>query len=351
MRRCKRCIMPETVPGITFNKEGVCSFCLNYQKKTYFDKKELDRIIALSKNKNNKYDCIVPLSGGRDSSYVLYMAKRVYNCKVLAVSYDNEFRTDQPLVNMKRACEILNVDFVDVRSKRAIAQKRVKYNIRSAVAFGKFGICAACTYGIRSVVYRAAEEYKVPLILWGHSQQEATQEMEREAFGALRLKRPKILKLLNINFYKAEYCWLLQRLEFPVPGNNILFRTRPFLKNQDTKEIFVFDYIPWDRKKIKETIMTELGWEKPMGHKTTWHTDCMLHSFMNYCFFKLFGCSKNCFGYCNMINSGQMDREEALKQEEEMAATFTENIRELLEGKIGLSKKLVAKIESFPTKM
>lgn len=354
MKRCQRCIMPETVPGIAFDKDGICSFCLSHQKEKYFGRKELDRIITLSKNKNNKYDCIVPLSGGRDSSFLLYMAKAMYNLKVLAVNYDNEFRIDQALVNMKRACEILNVDFVSLRSQRSIAKKIVKYNIRSSVVFGH-GICTACEYGYRSVVYRAAEEYRVPLILWGESQQEATQDMERKArakaFEGLRQNILKFSKLLNINYYKAEYCKLLQRLEFPVPGNNILSRKFPILKNNNTIEIRVFDYIPWNREEIKETIMREIGWQKPANHLSTWRTDCMLHSLVNYCFFKLFGCSKDCFGYCKMINSGQMDRDEALKQEEQMAATFSENIEELLGNKIGLSRKEITRILSSQMKI
>jgi len=106
----------------------------------------------------------------------------------------------------------------------------------------------------------------------------------------------------------------------------------------------VFDYILWDREKIKETIMRELGWKKSYGHVSSWRTDCMLHSLVNYVYFKLFGCTKDCFGYCNMINSGQMDREEALKQEEEITANITKNIPELLEDKIGLSRNEATKI-------
>lgn len=353
MKRCKRCVMPETVPDITFNQDGICNFCLNYKKEKYLGKEDLERIIASIKKEHNKYDCIVPLSGGRDSTFVLYMAKAIYNLKVLAVNYDNEFRTAQALINMKNACKLLNVDFVSVRSKRNVAQKIALYNIRSALSLGLDAIssvcCQACSYGYRSVVYRAAEKYKVPLILWGESQAEATLDMTRKATGGLR--RLKFLRLISINFYKAEYYKLLQRLEFYVPGNSILSRSSPILKNSDIKEIRLFDYIPWDRKKIKVTIKRELGWEKLPGHVSSWRIDCMLHRLINYCFFNLLGCSKDCFGYCNMINSGQMTREEALKQEEEMAASFTEDIRELLEDKIGLSKKEVAKIGSYQKKI
>ena len=353
MKRCKRCVMPEKVYGITFNQDGICNFCLNYKKEKYLGEEELRRIIASIMKGNNEYDCIVPLSGGRDSTFVLYTAKVVYDLKVLAVSYDNEFRTDQALFNMKNACKLLNVDFVSVRSKRNVAQKIVLYSIRSALPHGMYVIagsfCSGCSYGYRSVVYRAAEKYKVPLIIWGESQNEITTDMRIKPTEGIR--RSKFRRLLNINAYKAEYYKLLQRLEFRVSGNSILSRGSPILKEKGIKEIRLFDYISWDRKKIKETIMKELGWEKPRGRVSSWRIDCMLHNLMNYCFFNHFGCSKDCFGYCNMINSEQMNRAEALKQEEEMATTFAENIRELQENKIGLSKKEVAKIESFQAEL
>jgi tRNA(Ile)-lysidine synthase TilS/MesJ len=348
MERCKQCIMPATVPGITFNEDGICSYCLGYQKEQYFGEKALENIIASSKNKNNRYNCIVPLSGGRDSTFVLYTAKAQYDLKVLAVSYDNEFRIDQALVNMENACKILGVDFVSVRSKRSVAQRIVKHSLQSAKRLGKSGICVACVYGYRSVAYRAADQYHAPLILWGESQQEATQDMERKAFDALMLSQSKFGKLLSMHFYLLEYYRLLQRLEFPVAGNSVLSRAAwPALKNEDAREIRLFDYVPWDREQIKKTITKELGWEKPASHTSTWRTDCMLHALVNYSFYKLFGCTKDCFGYSNMINSGQMKREEALKQEEEMISTLSENIRELLEGKIGLSRKEADRILSL----
>lgn len=347
MRRCERCVMPETVPGITFDEAGICSYCLDYQEEEYYGQEKLERIIASVKKRGNEYDCIVPLSGGRDSTYVLYLASVIHNLKVLAVNYDNEFRVDQALTNMRNACKRLGVDFVSVRSRWDIAHKFVRSAIRSPVPFGEFGLCRACAYGYRSVVYRAAEEHKVPLILWGESQAEATLDMERKAFKALGRKGSRLRKCLNIDYYRARYYLQLQRLEFHVPGNRILSRKPPILSDDGVRGIRVFDYIPWDRDTIKETITRELGWEKPDGHVSTWRTDCMLHALVNYCFFVLFGCSKDCFGYCNMINSGQMAREEALRQEEEMAANHAKNVRELLEDKIGLSEEEADRILSF----
>lgn len=348
MRRCSRCILPETVPGISFNSEGVCNFCLSYRKESYRSPKELAALIESAKRQGKKYECIVPLSGGRDSTYVLYVARKMFDLKVLAVSYDNEFRVEQALINMQKACDKLGVDFVSVRSRRDRVKSCVKYSILSAVEFGQYGVCNACEYGYKSVVYRMAEKYDVPIIFWGESQLEKTTDMDIRTTGE-KHDLLKYFKLLNIYFYLYEFNMFLHRKEFPVPGNSAFVKANPILKNREIAEIRLFDYIPWDRAKIKETIIGKLGWEKPEGHASTWRTDCELHSFVNYCYFKLIGCTKDCFGYCKMINSGQLPREEALRQEEETVANINNHMEELLRDKIGLSPDDIRKIMSFST--
>jgi len=354
MKRCTRCVLPETVPGITFNQDGICNFCLNVKLEENHGEEEFGNIIDSIIKEDNKYDCIVPLSGGRDSAYVLYLAKAKYNMKVLAVNYDHEFRTKQALINMQNACSKLNIDFISYRSKRDIAQKIVKYNIISSISGKKIRfptLCRACSYGRHSVVYRTAEEYGVPLILWGDSKAESTSDIGQKSFDLLHRKKPKLIQIFDylkrFSFYRKEYYSLLQRLEFHVPGNSILSIKKPKLRNKNIKEIHVFDYLLWEREKIKDTITRELGWSAPPQSVSTWRTDCMLIPLENHYFYRLFGCGKPAFAYCTMINIGQMHREEALRQDDEMSGNIEEEVRELLENNIGLSKKGVKKILSF----
>ncbi|MHC5075850.1 MAG: ATPase, partial [Planctomycetota bacterium] len=117
MQRCTRCVLPQTVPTIEFNNEGVCNFCINFEKKDYLGKDKLDQVIEEVRAKGRRYDCIVPISGGRDSAFALYIACRIYNLKTLAVHFDNDFSTKEAELNVKNACEILGVDYEIVRSK------------------------------------------------------------------------------------------------------------------------------------------------------------------------------------------------------------------------------------------
>jgi hypothetical protein len=342
--------MPWTVPGISFNDEGVCNYCQQYQPETYLGGERLNVIIKNAKIiRDGDYDCIVPISGGRDSTYILYLAKKIFGMRVLAVNYDNEFAPPFTVRNMKRACEILNVDHVSVRSKRAYVRKIAKHSMLAATEFGQFGECVGCTYGYRSVVYRKAREYKIPLIIWGESKEEATAGMELKAFEPIRRPDLKYRKLLKKDYYAAEYYRFLQRVEFFLSWKDVFSRSfDPMLRDDGIQQIRIFDYISWDRTKIKEIIMDELQWEKPAELATTWRADCALVALTNYSYIKLFGCTKLCFGYTKMINGGKMDRGEALAQEEYMLANCSRGLEEVLRKSIGLRAEHANRILSFP---
>ena len=357
VRRCTRCVFPETVPGIRFDADGVCSFCRSYKEITYRGKDELDRIINSIRGTGEQYDCIVPMSGGRDSTYALYVAKVMYQLRPLAVSFDNEYRHEQAVANIKNATEKLGVDYVSVRSTRDIARKTIRGTLQHGQSIGLdmvLGCCNTCSFGIKSVPYREALKHRIPLILYAGSQEEKSEPMMVKVFSAFKFSfRTRLLRKLNRlnpNYWKIRYYEVLLRRELGVPGNSMFSRYRPVLRNKDITELHLFDYIPWDRKAITETIMKELGWKRSPGHMSSWKNDCTFHQVINYDYIKWFGCTRDCFGYCNMINSGKMTREEALRQEEAMLAGYEQkvindiDIEEILRKEIGLTEKEARKI-------
>ncbi|MHC5077230.1 MAG: hypothetical protein ACYTFM_12500, partial [Planctomycetota bacterium] len=116
------------------------------------------------------------------------------------------------------------------------------------------------------------------------------------------------------------------------------------LKSNDTREINLFDYLTWDRKEIKNTIMNELNWQKPTDRLSTWKVDCKIHPLDNYFFYLLFGCTRDCLGYTTMINEDQIEREEALQQEEEAIRRIEDNVINVLRDEIGLTPKQTNKV-------
>ncbi|OGD79060.1 MAG: hypothetical protein A2Y64_06645 [Candidatus Coatesbacteria bacterium RBG_13_66_14] len=300
------------------------------------------------------FDCIVPLSGGRDSAYVLYMAKRHFGLRTLAVNFDNEFQTPQAKANILAACGILDVPLVTYRSRWGTGKKTVHYAIRAALDGGIRAMadcfCNACSYGYRACCYIAAEKFNVPLILWGESAGEYTQPMTDEHLrlgltARIRKQFSGAGLLYRLNLYR-------QRLEFPVRGNfwRNLALLAPRLKRADTREIAFFDYVPWNRDLLKRTITRELGWKKPDDSVSTWRIDCKLDRLVTFCYYNIFGCSKHCFGYHNMINDRQMSREKALGQELRACSIPGAELKELLAGDIELRPDEVERIIGFSRK-
>ncbi len=355
--RCQRCIMPDTVPGIEIDDNGVCTLCRNYSEPKYRGREALDKIVESIRGKGEKYDCIVPLSGGRDSSFVLHTMAADYGLRVLAVNYDNEFRAEQAVRNIHTACGKLKVDLAEIRSKRDIATKIVRGEIRHQLPMGLPGIimvlCIACAYGYRSITYRQAEKHRVPLIVWGSSQMEKSEDYAVNAFDEVQRQsghgqpRSTLSKLLDPEYYRLRWYHILQRMEFRPSANPILSDQPPRLNDPDIHELSLFDYVEWDRDRIKSTIMGKLGWRKPEDHASSWRTDCVLHDMVNYCYVNPLGCSKACFGYSNMINGGQMDRETALAQEQMTTGEFHDRLRRLLVDHIGLTPEEADRIEAL----
>jgi glutamine---fructose-6-phosphate transaminase (isomerizing) len=358
MNRCSRCIFPDTLPGVKLNAKGVCNYCESYTPITYQGEEKLLKVIEEAKAKKAKYDCLVPISGGRDSAYVLHTAKK-YGLNILAVNYDNEFRScSQVEKNVRNACEAVGVDLQMFKSKRDIARKIITQSVKASMNCGissVFGsMCNACTYGFTAVTYLTAEKLNVPLIIWGSSKMEKTTHITGPALKAV-LKGEKAPSLSRFHPKKLllRYYDYLQRFEFPVPGNwkeNIKVEL-PKLKNNNIREISLFDFLPWDRQAIKDTIINELGWKKPEHAKTTWRTDCKLEKLIaEYAYMNMFTCTKRCFGFHNMINESQMTREEALAVEESATSVLTDDLRELLRSELQLSAKEVDYIASFEHK-
>jgi len=107
MKRCKNCVLPETFPGIKFNNEGICNFCLNFKGETDLQTKKHEyrqKFEELKKKYKGKqsYDALMSYSGGKDSTYVLSLLRESYGLNVLAVTFDNGFIPDQTLKTLPR---------------------------------------------------------------------------------------------------------------------------------------------------------------------------------------------------------------------------------------------------------
>ena len=126
MIRCSRCNLPETHESIAFNEEGVCNICQNQDLREEIDwaerKKDLDKLINEYKG-NYDYDCLIPFSGGKDSTWTVYYLVKEYNLKPLVVRYDHGFMRPNLEENVSKVQRELGVDVISFKSNWHVTRK------------------------------------------------------------------------------------------------------------------------------------------------------------------------------------------------------------------------------------
>ena len=271
----------------------------------------------LASAEGGRYDCLVTLSGGRDSSYVLYYAAKVLGLKTLALNYDNGFRHPQARANMDNACRRSGVELLQFQSRNNLNIRTTASALRASIPFGPGAccqfICRQCYTGGLSFLYSTAEKYRIPFILWGDSL------IERVTFIPVRnrlfFKSPLRYLVSARSGQFVRFLYLLRKLrnEALPSGNSRLDVRYPRLHTPGIEEVHLFDYIEWDRREIKRAISEELGWRKPPGSVSSWRFDCYLHGLVNYCHKKAIGFNHDIDGLANMVRAGKMTRDEAME--------------------------------------
>ncbi len=195
MKYCKRCVMPDTRPGISFNSEGLCSACQSFDKRKTTDYKarfeELKKLCDKYRGMNgaNGYDCMIAVSGGKDSHYQTYLMKEVMGMNPLLVTVEDNFpMTDAGQNNIKNISEAFGCDIVslkpNIKAQKIIMRK----------TFERYG---KPTFFVDRFIYtfplHMALKYNTPLLVYGEnvnyeyggSQQKETYSAKDQIFNGV----------------------------------------------------------------------------------------------------------------------------------------------------------------------
>jgi hypothetical protein len=179
--------MTDNIPGTTFDEQGVCSHCHAYDKKK---KREsiwlrdryrawIDRVIdRAKKNSKGDYDCLVGYSGGKDSTYLLYLLTQEYGLRVLAYSCDPCFMSDTAKRNAERTLGKLKVDHVWAKPGEAFYKKLYRQAIADGAKSRRgcvLSVCGRCFKPTAILACKVAIEKKIPLITWGFAPEQTRQ--------------------------------------------------------------------------------------------------------------------------------------------------------------------------------
>jgi len=330
MKRCTKCILPETFPGIKFDKKGVCNYCNSHEPVKVLGEKKLKKQLSLLQNKGEKYDMIVPISGGRDSAYVLHQMVTKYGMRVLALTVDSGAILPEGYHNVKRMTEVLNVPHVWLKDEQQIktAQENTKIKFQGWMKNPSIHMIVPVlnsgdkTMNIR--MYRYAHDHHIPLVMGGNNVGNSTFEQEHWKTGFLGVfpderglytstDRVKLSVLFGLEYLKNP-----TNLRFPIfkeyaKGASVYF-FESVLKPNDVDSLGFYDYIYWDEKKIVSTIKKELNWQGTKDSTTTWRIDDAAYPLINYMYYKLVGFTEHDEMYSKMIREGQISRKTALKR-------------------------------------
>jgi N-acetyl sugar amidotransferase len=168
MKYCVRCCMPESNEGIQFDEMGICQACQSAEQKIHIDwvarERELRRILGYYKSLNNDYDCIVPISGGKDSTFQLHVITQVYNMRALAVTFSHNWYSETGKYNLQNALEKFNVDHIMFTPNRALVNQLARQSL-----FKIGDACWHCHAGVGAFPLQVAVKFKIPLLVWGES--------------------------------------------------------------------------------------------------------------------------------------------------------------------------------------
>ncbi len=334
---CKRCIMNNTTRFISLDKDGICNYChshdeLNKQFPINGNEKKIAKKI-ISEGKNKKFDCILGLSGGRDSTYLVYLAKSL-GLRPLLIHFNDGFSNPVAGQNIRNIIRKTNFELRTITSDWR-ESKDIKLSLlKASVPDMQLGT----DLGIASSLYSLAAKENIKYILSGVSfRTEGVVPLDWNYLDGKYLK--EIMKQYGtVNLRKWE-------------PNDAGF-------NFDVKEFFYYSFIRrikfvpllyhvnYVRPQAEEIIKKEFDWTYPGAH----YMDDLFQSLMTYILRVKFKIEFRRFNYSALIRSGQLDRVEALEKIKEIYSSEDETIINLCISRLGIDKNYIDNIMKLEPK-
>ncbi len=299
---CKRCLMDESDPMIQFDGRGYCNHCINYERKAKQwiipgekGKKILEQKIKEIKDqrKKNRYDVILGISGGVDSSYLAYLAAR-YELRCLLIHFDNGWNTEIANQNIRNIINKTGFDFYTL----VVNWDEFKDLQRSYFNAHVIDIEAITDHAILATMFRLADKNKIKYILSGFNI--ATEGI-----------------LPNSWTHRKQDSWNIKDIHKKF--GKISLRTYPFYGFWDKRwynsimkyqKLEPLNWVDYNKEKAKETLKEFFDW-KDYGGKH--HESFFTRFYQTVILPEKFGVDKRKAHLSTLIMSGQMSREEAIK--------------------------------------
>ncbi len=313
LQYCVRCCIPQTQEGVIFDELGVCQACQSAEQKIHIDWSEREKVLrgilddARAKAGNN-YDCIIPISGGKDSTFQLHVLTQVYGMKPLAVTFSHNWFSETGWYNLQNSLEQFNVDHVMFTPNRKLVNKLARHSLQ-----GIGDSCWHCHAGVGAFPLQAAVRFNIPLLIWGESIAESSgrasylnpvRKFDREYFTKVSAKlRPDQMVRDD-----GENSVSLRDLEpFQVPSAEDCERV-------GVHGIHLGDYIFWDDERQTEFVRDNYAWRETQvegSFKRYKSAECVMPGVHDLACYVKRGYGRSTFHASVDVRAGLLSRDEA----------------------------------------
>lgn len=322
IRRCSKCILPETFPFIKFNSSGECNYCENEPPlKSVSDIRVFEKVFDKYEGSRSG-SCLVPFSGGRDSSYALHLIVKELGVRPVTFTYDWGLVTDVARRNISLMCSKLGVENIIIADNLEYKRNNVRKNLIAWLKKPDLGMLHILMAGDKHF-FRYCEKIKkelgITLNIWGMNPYEKTH------FKAGFLGFPPDFMSDQVFYTGIKNQFNFHKLRtkkmFKNPGylNASLFDTfyGEFHRSIANKDGFhnIYDYFQWDEK-ISDKVLDDYEWEKSEDLSSTWRIGDGTAAFYNYIFYHVAGFTEFDTFRSNQIRNGAITRDEALAKVE-----------------------------------
>jgi hypothetical protein len=320
LRRCTRCVLPETMPFIEFDDQGVCNFCRQHKPLAAAGLDALREAVEPYRSRDGRPDCLVTFSGGRDSSFGVHTVKTVLEMNPVAYTYDWGMVTDLARRNQARLCGKLGIEHIlvsaDIRRKRDYIRK----NVSAWLKRPDLGTVPLFMAGDKQYFYYANQlqrKMDINLAVICINPFERTnfktgfcgvrQPFQSESNYALSMANQ--IKLAA--YYGRAYLLNPAYLNSSIPDTLGAFASYYLTPH---RYLNLFRYIYWDEAEINRTLLEEYDWETAVDTRSTWRIGDGTASFYNYIYYCAAGFTENDTFRSNQIREGRIERAEALER-------------------------------------
>jgi N-acetyl sugar amidotransferase len=313
--QCSRCLYTSMHPlGITFDEKGVCSGCLIHEEKDVLDwdhrLEVLKNLIKPYKSRQKQYDCIIPVTGGNDSHFIVHVAKNILKLEPLLVTYNKYFNTPLGIRNLAN----LRIKFdCDILTQNINPQSVQKITKHTMMHYGS--IYWPCLAGHTVFPVQTAVRYKIPLIIWG-----AHQGLEQTGmFSHLHETEMTQRYRKDHDLFGVEADDLITDFNTIEEGDIWQYRypEDSLIHAEGVRGIYLGNFIRWDPKAQHEQMIDKFDYKSAKFKRTfdTYdHVDC--YNFMDihdHIKFLKHGYSKVTDHACREIRHNRLSREGAIQ--------------------------------------